>query len=191
MKKVVSYIEICSNSLLALSDLVDDPIHFNDKIYIDLKNKEIRKLFNDILINTVKAEREYGKDIILINTCQPKNNWRIKNGQNLPQTSFSFTCSVIANSQLLQMEIDKIWHTLKRSGILHDSFKLLDHQLVEFSEIRDHIKHLVGNVLCERKTSEFTLKDSNLTLVKNMEKIKDPVIFHEIEVLFYDKKLIS
>lgn len=192
MKKLVSYIEICSNSLLALSDCIEDPIYIEDSLFLDFKNKEIKNKFYEILLSNIKGEREFGKDIILINTCSPIENWKFNNQKNLSYYSFVFTGSIKANYQSLQMEIDKIWHSLKRNNILHDSFKLIDHPNIDYQDITIFIRNKIEDgCLIERKPSQFAIRDSNLYGIKNLDNIKNNSrIFQELELNLITKKII-
>lgn len=192
MKKIVSFIEVASNSLLAVADTLEEPMYTDDgSLFIDLKDRQVKSFLNEQVISDLKAEREYGKDVIVLNACQPIDNWRLSEP---PPTEFkyTFTGGVSADVQLLESELDSIWKSLKKPGTLHESFKLIDHPKLDTFDASSAVKALVGLNVIERAHSSFTLTDGNSLIMREPLSVKsDPIIMQEMEVMLASRGLIA
>lgn len=78
---VINYLKIVDLSLLNIFDYLDfgansnDIVLINDKMVLNLNNRT-KKLLEGFIINNINNSIYYGRTNILVNSCEPYNNWR-------------------------------------------------------------------------------------------------------------------
>ena len=78
---IINYLKIVDLSLLNIFDYLDfsnvteDLTTINDKLALTI-NPRTKKLLEGFIINNVNNSIYYGKTNILVNSCEPYNNWR-------------------------------------------------------------------------------------------------------------------
>lgn len=88
---IINFLKIIDISLLNLFDYIDfenKSLITNDKFIINFDNK-IKNIFESLLIGNINNNINYGKINIIVNTCNPKENWRNLE-QNINNNSFKY-----------------------------------------------------------------------------------------------------
>lgn len=78
---IINYLKIVDLSLLNIFDYLDlggnssDIVLVDDKMVLNL-NSKTKKLLEGFIINNINNSIYYGRTNILVNSCEPYNNWR-------------------------------------------------------------------------------------------------------------------
>lgn len=79
---IINYLKIVDLSLLNIFDYLDfsnvteDLTTINDKLALTINPRTKKLLLEGFIINNVNNSIYYGKTNILVNSCEPYNNWR-------------------------------------------------------------------------------------------------------------------
>lgn len=116
---IINYLKIIDLSLLNIFDYLDFGGNSNDIVLVDEKmvlnlNTRTKKLLEGFIINNINNSIYYGKTNILVNSCEPYNNWR----NSIEKLDTKFGKCLISDESLY---IDE----LKLNTFLNNLFKRL------------------------------------------------------------------
>lgn len=79
MLAIHSYRDIINSALLRFIDQENDLKYIDEKIYINIQNASVKKKLQFLIIDILMDQYMFNKENVLLNTCNPLDNWREPN----------------------------------------------------------------------------------------------------------------
>jgi hypothetical protein len=174
MQKIVSYVDLCSHALLSYLDCDVDGYYI--EITKDFTKRSIRRY----MVDHLKDDIVYGKTLIIVNSCNPKLNFR--NDEELHRHKYELIDASIsvddfhALYKFFEDEWDK--QNLNAIQLRHDNLDFID-----MSNILD--EKLPLSVV--KPPMQYILVDGNNDFMHD-EKINKTYLY-DVELMLTEKKL--
>lgn len=159
---IVNYIDICSNALLAIIDNDECIIERIDNIDNIIINNKLKQLLFFYIKSFIKEKHCYGKQNILLNSCNPFENFRKnENDITLTQPKYEIADKQYFNIdlQLLEKILEKIWYKLRTDDLL-GRFIFLSHKNIDIVDFINIMRIYIDNLYID-KCHYFFLEDKN------------------------------
>lgn len=186
MFKIINYVEVCSNSLLATFDSVNQKYDANGKLYLDL-DRSAREILEFHIKSNLKNERHFGYKNIILNTCRPYNNWRQhERGSVIKACKYAFSDeTVTADKQKLEHFLDKLWNQFETE---FKEFTLLSSSELDLQDLQTAVEKNIGIDCLSVPPYYYILKDSNIEY--EHKELLPAHIINEVETKLRRNKLI-
>ena len=183
---IIDYRHIASNALLVVLDHELYTTNADGTITVDIENKDVKELLEFHVNSAIQAEYQFGKYNIIIDTCNPRDNWRHQFSDiiNLPKYRI-IEDQIIVDLKLLQYNLDLIWKNLSTKL---KKFIWINCEDIDTIDIVSAIKIITNSPLKSPFNTYIMITDENSNYV-HYEDI-DSRILTEIEIILRKNRIV-
>ena len=181
MINIIDYVNLCSDVLLCIidNDIIDKNYQY---LFIDFSNKQIKEMFEFYLKSQLLSRHVYGKYNVVINSCNPKTNWRNFEGKYIEKYIIRDNSIKFDTSQFREF-VDQIFIKLSKQL---NKFKFIT---LEHVDIFDMIKITEKFNNCNLNQNNFNVLENGNLLFTHDNDIPN-YIFQDVEIILKDCSLI-
>ena len=157
MINIVDYVQLCSESLLCI---IDNDFYLDDKfyIYLDFSNKQLKEQFQYYLKSQLLSKHQYGCFNIVVNSCNPKENWRKIDNDKYIITDDSIKIIL----PLFEAYAEKCFIELSKNIT---EFNFIQNEEVDFIDTKNIIQKLYGYI--PTKNKQFWILENGNNVVEH------------------------